>query len=382
MKVAWATGLATFIVGSAVASLAPSIGVLIAGRVIQGLGGGLLEPLMLTAIARAAGPTRIGRAMSIVAAVIALGPLLGPIGGGALVYGLDWRWLFAAFVPLGLASLVLAIRLLPPSKPAPARLDVPGLLLLSGGVVGVLLFLSRVAGESGADALAIAGAAVGVLALAGYLAYAPKKGLDALAPLEPFRTRGFALGAAVMALLGSAIYPLFYGLPMFFQDTLGYGAMAAGLLLAPHGLGAMIGMATGSRLSDRYEARGLVVLGAVLAGAGAIAYLALGVDAPIVAYLVASFFTGLGTGLVGGPTVATIYRVLSPELTPAGSALLFILNQIGGAIGIAIMTLAITTADPLGWTAGVGMWPMLVPAVGSIAILAVAVRLPLLRSAA
>lgn len=370
----WLVALAVFVAGSAGAALAPDIGFLIAARVVQGIGGGMLEPVMLTAIARAAGPARMGRAMGLVAAAIGLGPLLGPLAGGVLVETLDWRWLFGAFVPLGLISLALSAWVLPSSPATRIRLDVRGVALVSLGLGATVVALSRVTGS--VDPAGAVTAALGVGLLAAYVLHARRLGSAAVVPLAPLGVSGFAPGAIAMMLLGASIYPLFFGLPLFFHDTRGHGALAAGLLLAPQGVGALIGMTLGGRLSDTRDARSLVTGGALAAAAGAAAYLLLGPDAPLVAYLAASLLTGVGTGFVGGPSVASMYRVLPDELIAAGSTLLFILNQVGGALGIATMTLVVTSLDPSGWTRQVGTAPMWIPTLGALAIVLAARRLP------
>lgn len=370
----WLVALTVFVAGSAGAALAPDIGSLIGFRIVQGIGGGMLEPVMLTAIAQAAGPARMGRAMGLVAAAIGLGPLVGPMAGGVLVQTLDWRWLFGAFVPLGLIALALSARVLPPSASAPRHLDLRGVALVPFGLGGTLFALTRVA--SAADATTGLAAVGGLALLTAYVVHARQRGAEALVPLAPLGVRGFAPGALTMLLLGAAIYPLFFGLPLFFQDSLGHGALVAGLLLAPQGIGAIVGMTVGGRLSDTHDPRALVTGGALVAVGGSAAYLVLGAEAPLIGYLVASLFIGLGTGFVGGPSVASIYRVLPVELIPAGSTLLFILNQVGGALGIASMTLVVTALDPDGWTAQVGTTPMWIPTLGALAIMLLARRLP------
>lgn len=374
----WLTALGVFTLGSALAAVAPGLEPLIAARVVQGLGGGMLEPVMLTAIAQAAGPARMGRAMGIVAGAIGLGPLVGPVLGGVVVDVLDWRWMFGAFVPLGLLALALSGRLLPGSAGTPKRLDRAGLGLIGTGSLGVLYALSQASRPSGIDLTGWVAGAAGLVLLAAYVQWASRRGDDAIVSLAPFRVRGFVPAATVMLMLGAAIYPLFYGLPQFFQGVLNYGPLGAGVLLVPHGAGALVGMTVGGRLSDRRSTRLLVVSGAFTATLGSVAYVAAGADAPIWFYAVASVVTGAGIGFVGGPTVSSLYRVLDPTLVPTGSTVLFILNQLGGALGIAVMTILISAAGDgaTSWGPSAGTLPMVLPAVGAAVVVGIAVRLP------
>jgi MFS family permease len=113
----WLVGLVLFFAGSLGSALAPGLGSLIALRVLQGVGAGILDPLMLTLLARAAGPARAGRVMGIMGIVGSAGPVAGPIAGGALLQVLDWRWLFLVNIPIVIAAFVLAARVLVPTCP-------------------------------------------------------------------------------------------------------------------------------------------------------------------------------------------------------------------------------------------------------------------------
>ena len=142
--------LAVFLLGSVLCSFAWNAESLIAFRVVQGIGGGAMLPLMTTMVMQAAGGQNLGRLMSVIALPTAIGPILGPVIGG-LILGLgDWRWLFLVNVPLCVAGLVLAWRMIPADEPGRrVRLDLVGLLLLSPALVGVLWGLSNVAREGG-----------------------------------------------------------------------------------------------------------------------------------------------------------------------------------------------------------------------------------------
>src|SRR5919109_1639571 len=144
-KRVWLASLGAFMVGSLLAGLSWSIGALIAFRVLQGLGGGMIMPLGQMILAQAAGPQRMGRVMSIVGVPMLLAPIFGPVIGGALVDAVSWRWIFFVNLPVGAAAFLLAVRLLPEVEPRlHERLDALGLVLLSGGIATFVYGLSEV----------------------------------------------------------------------------------------------------------------------------------------------------------------------------------------------------------------------------------------------
>ncbi|MER7133104.1 MFS transporter, partial [Streptosporangium saharense] len=152
----WLAGLAVFIVGSSAAGLAWNAGSLIAFRALQGVGAGILDPLVLILLARAAGPRHAGRVMGLMGVVLSLGPVLGPVAGGAVLSALNWHWMFLLSVPLGLLAYLLARRVVPDETPAEqvrTPMDVLGLALLAPGFAALVLALSQSAEQGGQVAL-------------------------------------------------------------------------------------------------------------------------------------------------------------------------------------------------------------------------------------
>src|SRR6266566_4138958 len=146
---AWLAAIAVFLAGSVLAGAAWSIGSLIVFRVLQGLGAGMILPIGQTILAQAAGPQRMGRVMSVIGVPMLLAPVFGPLIGGAVIDAVTWRWIFFINLPVGVAAVVAALRLLPDARPRVGqRLDVRGLLLLSPGIAVFLYGVSE-AGEHG-----------------------------------------------------------------------------------------------------------------------------------------------------------------------------------------------------------------------------------------
>lgn len=318
VRAAWASALTVFVIGVAASAVAPDINALVAARAVQGLGGGALEPIMLTAFARATGPERMGRVMGSVAAVMSVGPLIGPLAGGIVVGTLGWRWTFgviAVVAALLLAATWFAVK---PGERTRTPMDVPGLVLVSAASLATLFGLSRLSTSGGADALALGAIVVGVALVGAFVAWARHRGERAIVDVAVFSVRGYSPAVLVMALLGMAVYPLFFGLPLYLRDVVGLDSIAAGLLMIPYGVGTLIAMPITGRLSDRFEPRYLVWVGAAL---GAIAFAVLAQTSaetgPFV-FAVLGLLAGLGVGSIGSPAVGVLYRVLPPRLVPVG----------------------------------------------------------------
>jgi EmrB/QacA subfamily drug resistance transporter len=368
----WLVALAIFTAGALGSAVAPGIAALTAARAVQGLGGGALEPIMLTALARAAGPQRMGRVMGAVAAVMALGPLAGPALGGVVVDGLGWRATFGATALLAAVVAAASWRVLARDAGRPARLDLPGLLLVTAGTTLGLLGTARVATPAGFDALAVAEVAAAVAVLAAFVGWSRRQRDAAAIDLTTFHSPGFGPAVVVMAMMGAAIYPLFFGLPQYYRGVAGLDAVTAGLLMVPYGIGNLVAMPLTGRLSDRTDPRLLVAGGAAGTLVAFLLLLRTGPATPVAVFAALSLLIGLGLGAVGSPTVSSLYRVLPAALVPSGSSTLFIVNQLGGSLGVAVLTILVGGRS---WTPAVGTTPLWVPLAAAAAILVVAARI-------
>ncbi|WP_424532996.1 DHA2 family efflux MFS transporter permease subunit [Sphaerisporangium viridialbum] len=349
----WLYGLTVFLAGSLAAGLAWDVGSLIVFRVVQGAGAGILDPLVLILLARAAGPHRAGRVMGLMGVVLSLGPVLGPIAGGLTLNVLPWRWMFLLSVPVALIAIVLAIRVVPadppPERQPRARLDVIGLTLIGPGFAALVLALSRTAEHGTFSAWQVLSPlAAGAALLIGYTAHALRaRRTRPLIDLRLFANRGFTASVAIMALVGLATFATLFALPLYYQRAHGYGALAAGLLMAPVGLGGAIAMPLAGRVSDRLGARGPACGGALAAVLSGLGLTLIGAETAVPWPVLAALVMGLGLGFVGAPTMGSLYRTLPAPLVAQGSSVLYMLNQLGAAIGIAVVTLILQTSDDL-----------------------------------
>jgi EmrB/QacA subfamily drug resistance transporter len=345
----WLAGLVVFFAGSLGSALAPQLGVLIAFRVLQGIGAGIIDPLMLTLLARAAGPARSGRVMGIMGIVGSAGPVAGPIVGGALLQVLDWRWLFLVNLPIVIVAFVLAVRVLTPDAPAAGtrvrKLDVIGVAMVGPAVSAAVLGLSWIELEHTVLAwpvlVPLALAAAGLL---GYAWHALRRD-EPLLDLRLLARPGVAASLLAAGTNGLATFGALFLIPLSYQQVQGVGPATAGLLLAPLGAASMVAMPVSGRLSDRLGARRVAVVGGIVALTGAVLLAtqqaAEGLAVPVAGALV----LGLGLGTVGAPAIGSVFRTVPPESTSQGSALLYVFNQLGAALGIALGALLVAGSD-------------------------------------
>ncbi|WP_427893216.1 MDR family MFS transporter [Kribbella sp. GL6] len=336
----WIVALALFLAGSMLCGIAQNIGELIAFRVLQGIGGGLMLPILQTILLRAAGRERIGRLMAVVTLPVVIGPILGPVIGGVLVGHLDWRWIFYVNVPICLAAIALAVRTLRPDPaPTTAALDVIGLLLVSPALAAIIYGLSQVSDHGFGHAAVLIPLAVG----AGLLTiFVLRRTAEPLIDLALFRSRSFTASTALLFLTGFGLYGAMLLLPLFYQQARGETVTAAGLLLVPQGVGSLIGRAAGG-LTDRYGPRPVVLIGVVLTTIGTIPFAFSNPSYWLLA--IALVIRGAGLSAVNLAVMVGAFGDLEPGQIPHASSTTRIMQQLGGAFGAA--TLAVVLQSQL-----------------------------------
>jgi EmrB/QacA subfamily drug resistance transporter len=349
-KRVWMLALAIFLVGSVACSLAWDAPSLILARVVQGLGGGLMLPLLSTLIVQAAGGAGLGRIMSIVSLPTALGPILGPVIGGLILGALDWRWLFWVNVPFCVVGLILAWRVLDRDlTTARPKLDVVGLVLLSPGLVGILYGLSNAGKDGGfgrGDVLVPLLAGLALLAL--FAVYAVRRGDKALVDLRLFRHRPVWSASVLLFLSGASLYGGMLLLPLYWQDVRGFDALGAGLLLAPQGIGTLFSRGLAGRLTDSIGARTVAVIGFAIVGLATIPF-AFATESTNQWLLMAVLVVrGLGMGAVMIPLMTVAYVGLERADVPHASILTRITQQIGGSFGVALLAVILEGAAAVG----------------------------------
>jgi EmrB/QacA subfamily drug resistance transporter len=334
--------IALFAGGSVLSGLAWSPESLIAFRVLQGLGGGMIMPVGITILTRAAGPARIGRMMSVVGVPAMVAPMLGPVIGGAIVDAVSWRWIFFVNVPVAVLALVLAARILPRDRPEPSqRLDAVGLALLSPGLAAFVYGLAETASAGGlASARVLTGLGGGAALIAAFIWHALRTS-DPLLDLRLFRRRAVAASAATTFAFGAAFFGTMLLLPLYYQVVRGESPLAAGLLLAPRGLGAAIAMAIAGRVVDRSGPRPVVVAGLPVLILATLPWTQVTASTSHWLLGAAQLAQGVGLGMVLQPAMAAAYRSLEEAAIPRATSALNTIQRVGGSIGTALLAVVL-----------------------------------------
>ncbi|RKE18904.1 DHA2 family efflux MFS transporter permease subunit [Streptomyces sp. TLI_171] len=333
----WIAALGTFLLGSVLCALARSAPALICFRIVQGLGGGIMMPLMATLVIQAARGRALGRVMAAVTLPTALGPILGPVLGGLILSLADWRWIFLVNLPFCAAGAWLAHRNLPDDRPAPdaprPRPDVLGLLLLPPGTAAVLYGLSRVG--TGHVLLPLL---TGLALLAAFTARALLRP-GALVDLRLLRHRPLASAAGLGFLAGAVLYGAMLLLPLYWQQQRGQDALGAGLALIPQGVGALLARTRAGALTDRLGPRPVALAGFALTAAATVPF-ALGVSNGLLLGA-ALVVRGLGLAAAMIPLGSAGYLGLRRAEIPDASIITRVAQQVGGSVGTALLAVVL-----------------------------------------
>jgi len=338
----WMLAVGAFTVTSGLAGLAWSADSLIAVRVLQGLAGGMIMPVGMMTLAQTAGPKHMGKVMSVVGVPMLLAPVFGPVIGGLILTNFSWRWIFWVNLPVGAIGLVLASRLLPRHVRGEAseRLDVPGFLLVSPGVALVVFGLSEISTHGGASPVALGTFIGGIVLVAAFV----RRGLrheSPLVDLRLFAQRGFAAAAATVFLVGGALFGTLLLLPLYYQVARGLSPLDAGLLIAPQGLGAALGMSVGGRATDRVGGGKVVLAGLGLLILGTFAFTQVGPHTSYWILASALVVRGLGLGGTMMPAMAAAYATLERDEVARATPMLNTLQRVGGSLGTAILAVVL-----------------------------------------
>ncbi|WP_238993439.1 DHA2 family efflux MFS transporter permease subunit [Nocardioides caldifontis] len=334
-----------FTAGSVLCAVADTLSMLVAFRVIQGLGGGMLMPLGMTILTRAAGPDRVGRVMAVLGIPMLLGPIFGPILGGWLIDVASWHWIFLINLPIGIAALVYAAIVLPKDHVEPSEtFDFVGMLLLSPGLAAFLYGVSTIP-ETGTlwDAEVIVPMLLGMVLIVSFVPWALRAGnVHPLVELRLFKNRDMTVAVISMMLFAIAFFGASLLFPLYFQQVRGEDALGAGVLLAPQGVGAMVTMPIAGALADRIGPGKIVMTGIATITVGMAAFTQIS-DTTSYPYLLGALFVmGLGMGATMMPIMAAALATLTAHNTARGSTLLNITQQVAASIGTALFSVLLT----------------------------------------
>ena len=366
-------GVLVFVVASLVGGIASSDVVMILARVAQGVGAALAAPSTLALIVSnfEEGRPR-NRAIAVVSAAAASGAVIGLVAGGALTSGLSWRWVMLVNVPIGLALVVAAPFVIAETPRRVGRFDLAGALTSTLGMTALVYGFVRAGSDGWSDAQAI-GSLVAGMVLLGVFVSIERRTAEPLLPLRLVASARRAAPFVAMLLVPAAMLSFFYFVTLFVQDVLGFSALETGLAFAPLALLILASSWVTPGLMARFGARGLSVVGIVVLLAGLLLISRITPESTYVGSLLLPIMVlGAGGGLTFTPLTTLIMGTIPPEDAGAASGLLQTAQQVGGAMGLGILTTVLASATRTG-SVGDGISSSLLVGAGMVVLALVAV---------
>ena len=336
-----------FTMASLLCSMASNVSQLIAFRVIQGLGGGILVPLTLIILTREAGPRRLGRLMAVLGIPMLLAPMCGPVLGGWLISAYGWEWIFRINLPVGIILLVLAGMIFPKDQPRPSEaFDFIGMLLLSPGLAALLFGISSVPRQdSFTDNHVWIPGLIGIALITAFVLHALHRADHPLIDLALFRNRAVTLSNIAMFLFSVGFFGAVLVIPSYLQQLLHETPLQSGLQLIPQGLGAMLTMPLAGTLMDKRGPRNVLLVGIALIACGlsVFAYGAWQQADYMPILMIGLVTTGIGLGCTLTPLSGAAVQTLKPNEVARGSTLLSVNQHVAVAVGTALMSVILTS---------------------------------------
>jgi EmrB/QacA subfamily drug resistance transporter len=331
-------GVGLFALGSALAALAPNVGLLVAARAIQGGGAAAVMPLSLTLISDAFPPERRGVAIGLWGGIAGLGIAAGPILGGSIVDAASWHWIFWINVPVGAALVALGRHRLAESFGPNRRLDLFGVAISGAGLLAVTWGLVQAGTAGWASPQVIAPLAAGVVLVAAFVGWEHRTD-QPMVPMSMFANRSFSSANLISLLMYAGLFGALFFVAQFLQNAEGYSPLQAGLRLLPWAVPPIIVMPAAGKLAQRFGNRPIMAAGMALQTVG-LALLA-GLVTPTLAYwqlAVALVIQSVGTSLCF-PTVANAaLSAVSPDQVGIASGTNSSLRELGGVMGVAVLS--------------------------------------------
>jgi EmrB/QacA subfamily drug resistance transporter len=345
-------GLAVFTLASLWCGLAGSLQMLVAARVVQGIGAALMTPQTLSTITRIFPPERRGVALSVWGATAGVATLVGPLAGGFLVDGLGWQWIFIVNVPIGLIGLGLAFWFVPELPTEQRGFDILGVLLSGVGMFLVVFGLQEGPDHDWAWWI-WAMVAAGLVFFAGFVYWQSVNPGEPLVPLKMFRDNDFSMANLGITVIAFAVTAMMLPVMFYAQSVCGLSPTRSALLIAPMAVASGVLAPFVGKIVDRAHPRPIVGFGFSAVAIG-LTWLSLELKptTPIWRLVLPFTLIGVGMAFIWSPLAATATRNLPPQLAGAGSGVYNTTRQIGGVLGsagmAAFMTARISAELPAG----------------------------------
>ncbi len=327
-----------FTAASFLCAVAQSLPEMVAFRVLQGITGAFLVPLSQATLFDINPKERHARAMALFGGGIMIGPILGPVLGGWLTDSFNWRWVFLVNIPIGTLAALMLLRFMPKSPKSSHRFDLTGFALLGLALGALQLMLDRGQHEDWFQSMEI-WIEAGVCAAAGWMFVVHT--LTAKKPLfdrSLFADRNFAIGLMFMMVTGVLLLAGLALLPPLLQQLYGYSVLQSGMMTAPRGVGTLISMLVAGRLVDKVDLRILVAAGLGLMGWSLHMMTGFAIEMGPNPVIWSGLVQGLGLGLVFVTMQSLAFATLAPAMRTHAASLLNLSRNIGGSIGISLVT--------------------------------------------
>jgi EmrB/QacA subfamily drug resistance transporter len=288
----------------------------------------------------------MGRVMGIIAMPAMLGPILGPVVGGAILQNLHWSWIFLVNVPIGAVALLLAWRTLPHTDSGEAgRLDVTGLALLSTASISLVYGLSQLGENSSLFAPIVVGPIVAGIVLAGIFCWHAMRVERPLLDVRLYANRVFGAASLTTFGLGAALFGAMILVPYYYQEVRHESVIVTGLLSGPQGLGMLLVMPLSGRLSQRFGGGRIAIFGVSILALATLPLAFIGPHSSILYISLILVVRGVGIGFSFMPAMTAAFASLRPEQLSDATPQLNVLQRIGGAIGTAVLAVVLQRAS-------------------------------------
>ncbi len=331
-----------FTTASFLCGAAGSLGFLIIARVVQGAGGGALQPISQAILLESFPPHRRGAGMAVFALGVIVAPVIGPTLGGWITDSYSWRWLFYINIPVGFAAVLMIQRFIedPPyiRHARAGRIDFVGLGLLAIGIAALQVILDKGQESDWFGAVWIRWAAlVSAVTLISFVIWELRTPAP-LVDLTILKNRNFAIGTILITMMGAIIYSPLTLLPEFLQTLRGYPAVVSGLAQSPRGLGSFLMTPFIGYLTGRVDARRLIAVGFIIAGISIFLFGNINLDIGIGNIALPNFLQGVGVSMIFVPLATISTGALPNEQIGGGTGIYNLMRNIGGSIGISVVT--------------------------------------------
>lgn len=340
-----------FVISSGLCGISASLPEMVIFRLLQGISGASLIPLSQAIMVETFPVEARGKAMAIWGMGVMVAPIMGPTVGGYLTEMASWRWTFYINLPVGIGSLLLAMRYVPDTPVKSRNMDWIGFLTLATAIASLQVVLDRGADKDWfSSGVICAATALCVTSLAAFLAKSLLVRGQPLFDLAVLRDRNFAVSCMVQLSTGLGVYGGQLLLPLFLENVLGFPTLQAGEYLMPRGIATFVSMSLVGRFANRYSHRSMIFTGMMLSFAGALCMTQLTPQIPGSFIFLPMILQGLGMGLIFIPLSSLAFITLPARLTPEAAGLYSLMRSLGSSVGISLAATYLNYSARVNWT--------------------------------